>query len=130
MLHDSIRLDLERIYRDNRETHDRRARLSQSDVTRWTGVFGGFREQLYDEIAIHLAVDFHHRLLSFDFCDAILNDLFGEFILGPPQPPPEIFYEIYCAFDEGEFRRSGEADPIEEHTRPLIADLVQRLSLR
>lgn len=44
---------------------------------------------------------------------------------------PEPFFEIYEAFDAGEFHRKPDKtdDPVAEFTDPLLADIVLRFGL-
>jgi hypothetical protein len=43
---------------------------------------------------------------------------------------PELFWNVYVAFDEGEYHRDNnrQDDPIEAYTRPLIAQILSSVS--
>jgi len=87
---------------------------------------GWFRRQMFDEIAKCLAQDFHTSELSFEFCDAVVNDLFGP-VTNTSGPKPEVFWDVYSAFDEGEYYHGNnrDEDPVETYTRTMI-DLIVR----
>jgi len=106
------------------------ARLTESDVTRWNKLTGGTRQSLYGELALYLARGFHSSELTFRFCDAVANDLFGIMLSGAERDWSDLFDEVYCAFDEGEYdhRERPDEDPIEVYTRPMIAQIVAKSS--
>jgi hypothetical protein len=118
--------DLKAIYKDCVEyrSHDRH--LSEADVQRWSNVCGWSRSQLFDEIAIRLAVGYNTSELSFEFCDMVVNDLAGP-VTDTSGPGPQIFWEVYSAFDEGEYCHGNNRDenPVEVYTRPKIARVVE-----
>ena len=118
--------DLKAIYKDCVEyrSHDRH--LSEADVQRWSNVCGWSRSQLFDEIAICLAVGYNTSDLSFEFCDMVVNDLAGP-VTDTSGPGPQIFWEVYSAFDEGEYchpKDSRDLSSEERYTRPLIAKII------
>lgn len=90
-------------------------------------------EKLYDSIAAELARGYHERRYSFDFCDRVVNDLYGQMITKhlnePPPPWPKLFSRVYEAFDAGEFHRRPDKsdDPVAEFTDPEISNIVRDL---
>jgi hypothetical protein len=42
---------------------------------------------------------------------------------------PPLFWDVFLAFDAGEYFRAGEShiDPAEKYTRPLIARIIDEL---
>jgi hypothetical protein len=105
--------------------------IEQADVDQYAGTESVGELGLYNEVARILAQGFHSGNLSFDFCDAVVNSLYGVLIAGQmrePQPPwPILFHEVFSAFDEGEFhhREDAEAaDPITLYTKPMIERIV------
>ncbi len=130
---DAVLADLEKIYGPYQartiQPNVPRDRLTKDDIQRWTALTGASTSALYDQIAIYLAKGFHSSDLTFDFCDAVANDLFG-FINSVEEEFPKCFYDVYCAFDEGEYfhRAAPEKDPIEAYTRPLIAQIAATIS--
>ena len=83
---------------------------------------------LADEIAANLVRSFHHRALSFEFCDGIVNDLFGV-LLDEHGELPTLFWRTYLAFDAGEWVRpkKPDEDPVEAYTRLLVAEIIAEL---
>ena len=77
-----------------------------------------------------LAVGFDASELSFAFCDAVVNDLFGPYT-DTAQPKSELFWDVYLAFDEGEFYHGNnrDEDPVETYTRPMIARILDALEM-
>jgi len=83
------------------------------------------REVFYDALAWYVANEFAANRLSFEDGDAAINWIFGlaQFAL------PELAFEIFSAFDDGEFQRPevpGGLDPVNLYTRPAIAEIIVR----
>jgi hypothetical protein len=121
---EAVLVELYRIQADDPE-----ARLKEEDVQRWSVSLGIARSELYDRIAVYLARGFNCSELSFEFCDAIVNDLHGV-ITFADEPRPDLFWKVYLAFDEGEYYHGNnrEQDPVEVYTRPQIAQIVSSIS--
>lgn len=102
--------------------------MREEDVQRWSASLGILRSELYDRIATYLAQGFNRSDLSFEFCDAIVNDLHGV-ITFADEDRPDLFWKVYLAFDEGEYYHGNdrEQDPIEVYTRPQIAQIVSTI---
>ena len=102
--------------------------ISESDVDLWASGCGGDRGRVYDAFARYLAVAFHEQRLPFAFCDAVMNDLEGV-IIRADDLRPDLFWQVFSAFDAGEFHRRKDKsdDPVAEHTEPAIAEIVRSL---
>jgi len=104
--------------------------VTQDDVVRWAGSLDNW--QFYNAAALQVARQYHRGQLAYSFCDGLMNDLWSAvqagFTSGRNQVP-EPFYEIYEAFDAGEFHRAKDRsdDPVADFTDPLIAKLISRL---
>jgi hypothetical protein len=123
-LSDVIR-ELKVLYPDGMHYRDLDRHLSERDVQRWSSGCGCSRPQFFDMIARHLALGFSLSELSFEFCDGVVNDL-SVAVTNTSGPKPQLFWEVYSAFDEGEYYHGdnrGE-DPVEVYTRPMIARIV------
>ena len=105
-----------------------RTHVTDADIQRWSTLTGEPRSVLYDRIAIYLARGFYHSELDFEFCDAIVNDIHA-IITAADDIRPDLFWDIYLAFDEGEYYHANnrEEDPVDVYTRPLIAAVIERL---
>lgn len=81
---------------------------------------------LFDEIATCLALGFNSSALSFEFCDAVVNDLFGP-VTNTSGLRPQVFWAVYSAFDEGEYYHDNNRneDSVDVYTRPMIARIVE-----
>jgi hypothetical protein len=105
--------------------------ITEADVEKWHAAAELHRSELYNQIAIWLARGFHRRELSFEFCDAIVNDLHAIITLAN-EDRPELFWEVFLAFDSGEFYPNNDRSksPVEIYTRPLIAKVVETYASR
>ena len=121
--------ELKTFYIDQVPYRDLERHLTEVDVLRWTTESGWSRRQMFDEIAKCLAQEFHASELSFEFCDAVVNDLFGP-VTNTSGPKPEVFWDAYSAFDEGEYYHGNnrDEDPVETYTRPMIDRIVRETS--
>ncbi|MXO58594.1 hypothetical protein GRI89_03435 [Altererythrobacter salegens] len=96
-------------------------------VAKWTSNF--------DELGAQLACGYHAGNYAFWFCDWIVNVAEG-FIIDlriahDGFAHPELFQEVYQAFDDGEWDHGGKSnDPIVDYTNPAIAKIVNRLYLK
>jgi hypothetical protein len=106
---------------------DRQVLLTDSDVQEWSGRVGLSNGDLYDALALELALRFNSNTLDFGFCDQVINELHGV-ITWRNDHRPELFWNIFLAFDAGEYYHDGNRniDPVEAYTRPEIAQIVQR----
>jgi hypothetical protein len=102
--------------------------IREADVAAWAAESGGDRGKVYDEFARYLAVAFHERRLPFAFCDAVMNDLHGV-IIHADDTRPDLFWEVFEAFDEGEYHHKEDMsdDPVADYTEPAIAAIVATL---
>ncbi len=86
-----------------------------------------------NEFALRVAKGFRDGILDYEFCDEAINYLFSFFttppLFGSDRNIPQPAFEIYQAFDEGEYRHSKDptwVNPVEKYTRPQIAEILQR----
>ena len=126
---DDVRADLKKIYEvisDQRPFFA--ASLAEADVQRWSASTGVSRAALYDQIAIYLARGYYSSDLTFTFCDAVVNDIYGV-ITGANEDRPKLFWSVYLAFDEGEYHHNNnrDEDPEEVYTRPQIAQILKTI---
>jgi hypothetical protein len=103
----------------------------QEDIDTWAGSSLQTEAALYDSIGAELARGYFERRYSYDFCDAIVNQLYALMIekqlLEPAPPWPRLFFRVYEAFDAGEYHSTAAKsdDPIAELTDPEIAKIVR-----
>ncbi len=119
--------ELKKIYRNGVSYQELAHHLTEADVLRWSAEHDWSRSELFHQIAEFLAVGFNTSELSFEFCDAIVNDLFGPYT-DTARPKSELFWDVYLAFDEGEYYHGNrDEDPVETYTVPMIARIVECL---
>jgi hypothetical protein len=105
-----------------------RDRVTSEDLQRWSAFVGKPTSEICDQIAVFLARGFHDTELTYDFCDAVANDVWRVMITGKIDWS-DLLARVYDAFDAGEWVRSDrpEEDPVEVYTRPAIAEFVAGL---
>ncbi|AOK19974.1 MULTISPECIES: hypothetical protein [Burkholderia cepacia complex] len=115
---------LSRYERDPDQFH-----ISQEYMERCTGPLGEVKPERFNALALALAHGYHDGKLSFAFCDLIVNIMVEKVYsdaVAQRDTWPFLFWEVYLAFDAGEFVPPGERhiDPTEKYTKPLIAAIV------
>ena len=105
----------------------------REDIARWSAGSEETEAVVYDGIGAELALGYHEGRFSFDFCDAVVNQLYALMVSKqlqqPPPAWPKLFWRVYEAFDAGEVPnpRLPPYNPIETHTDPEIAQIVSEL---
>jgi hypothetical protein len=85
---------------------------------------------LLDGLAALVAKDYSSETMTFIEADTIMNAAFGvsvEFWVENDITIPPSMFEVYCAFDAGEYYHHGdppEVDPELKYTKPLIAKFL------
>lgn len=109
-------------------------RADGNDVDLWAKNLGLSASAFLDRIGGVTASKYHAGQATFEFCDSLINDLWNVLIerVGKANEiySPELFYEVYDAFDAGEYHRSADMsdNPIADFTDPLIAQIVGKLN--
>jgi hypothetical protein len=86
---------------------------------------------IFDQSAAFLAVHYANGTSSFEVCDAAINHLFGDALAERFDYRGTLFYEVYLAFDAGEYHRASDrSNNLElEHTRTRIDAIVSKYQL-
>jgi hypothetical protein len=104
--------------------------LNREEVETWQRESGLGLGDFFDHVGAQLAIEFFERRLPFDFCGAVANSMNGWLLttfLSEIGNIPPLFWEVYNAFDDGEYHRENvNEDPPELYTRPLIAEIVAK----
>lgn len=85
-------------------------------------------DDVLNELSSRLAADYLSGLLTYDYCDQVINGLFGaitDFAMQNERPEPA--FPLYMAFDLGEWFRDSDppgTDPGEKYTRPRVAAIM------
>ena len=89
--------------------------------------------ETFDRFGTSLAKLYDAGDLNYEFCDALVNIAFSDF-LGlfdneNGEPWPTDFYEVYEAFDAGEYYRKDDKsdDPVMDHTDFMIREFLIRI---
>jgi hypothetical protein len=99
--------------------------FDQKDVQSWVNDLQD--HVFYNSVSLEVAKRFHDGSLSFRICDQIMNNLWSIVVSNLDNSIiPTPFFEIYEAFDAGEYHRLAEKgdDPVTEFTKPLIAEIL------
>lgn len=107
--------------------------ISAECLARCTGLSGKVLPERFDAVALALARGYSDASLPFAFCDAVVNIMVGKVYSDAASQRdtwPPLFWEVFLAFDAGEFFREGEEhiEPAEKYTRPLIEAIVARFN--
>lgn len=104
------------------------------DVDLWSSRLSLSVPTFLNEISRALALAYQAGDSSYEFCDSLINDLWAIFMdrVGKPNEIkcPDLFIEVYDAFDAGEYHRSPDKsdNPVADYTDPQIAKIVAELS--
>jgi hypothetical protein len=80
--------------------------------------------------ARYVAENYVSGVLEFSVADQAMNELYAYSYHDADRGMPELAWEIFHAFDEGEYRHAGDApdvEPIEKYTRPQIIEILQSI---
>jgi hypothetical protein len=101
--------------------------IADREIAEWSEMTGLLRSDLYDALALGLALGFHNHSFDFGFCDQVVNNLHAV-ISVQNEDRSELFWKVFLAFDAGEFCPNGDRsiDPVEAFTRPQIAQIVRK----
>ncbi|WP_223478244.1 hypothetical protein [Oricola indica] len=112
---------------------DHSSKIRKDDIVRWAGSLSNWA--FYNEISINLAWKYQSGELSYTVCDSIMNELWNSVLDGLAESAgdqvPYPFYEVYEAFDAGEFYRHRDKSdaPVKDHTDPMISELLAKYTL-
>ncbi len=107
-------------------------RVDDLDLSKWSTDLKLSSSDFLNQIGLEIAKRYHAKELSFEFCNSLINYLWGDMLELTLEEKsfqwPSVFHDVYEAFDAGEFRRSSDKtdDPITEFTNPEIASIVER----
>jgi hypothetical protein len=100
----------------------------EESAKRWSREGGRTEPEMLNDVAVGLAFGFSVKELDFGFCSTFMRRL-KDYSFGREWPP--LFWEIFIAFDAGEFyhdtHEPRDIEPSELHTRPMIEIILRRL---
>lgn len=87
------------------------------------------RRDLLNQVAIAVARDFLSNTRDFEFGDEVMNALINPIVdVSMHAEMPQPAFDIYQAFDVGEYLHTGDAQdvcPWEKHTRPGLENILR-----
>lgn len=108
-----------------------RAELKLTDLLFYSRQLGLRPAELLNTLSIEAARRFILGEMSFEIGDDIMNGLFTVIVdLGMDEQMPQPAFNIYLAFDEGEYHHSGGSEhikPSECYTRLQLLELLREL---
>lgn len=84
----------------------------------------------FNKLSLLIARKFDDGEMSYENGDFAMNGVWGvmlDYIMVNDLPVVEPCYEIYCAFDEGEYDQNDGADPVIMHTEPAIKKVLKHV---
>ncbi|CAM5224333.1 hypothetical protein [Alishewanella longhuensis] len=85
-------------------------------------------EDSFNQLSLLIAKRFDDGEMSYEDSDYAMNGVWPimlDYIMKKGAPLVEPCYEIYCAFDAGEFDHGDGADPVEKYTIPAIKAVLK-----
>ena len=104
--------------------------IQGADIERWCAREGMTVEEVYDRLGAELARGYHEGRIDFTFGDLVANQMFALGLTANNDAAFNgVFWQVYLAFDAGEYHRDPKHldDPEQDHTRPLIAEIIAGL---
>ena len=102
-----------------------RQKITDEQILSWAN--GMDLYDFYNFSGIEIAREFQRDPKNYPKLDAIINDIWASVLRNLcGERVPEPFFQIYEAFDAGEFHRLSEKsdNPVLEFTAPMIADIL------
>ena len=106
---------------------------SERSTNDFLAVDGVSHSELCLAFSTRVASGYLDGRLSFEAADRAMNTLFAFSYVDKDRGMPDLAWQIFNAFDEGEFRHrtdSPDTDSETKHTKPRIAEIVASLSSR
>lgn len=85
-------------------------------------------EDSFNKLSLLIARKFDDGELTYDAGDFAMNGVWPimlDYVMVKDIPLIEPCYEIYCAFDVGEYDHKDGHDPVEKHTEPAIKAVLK-----
>ncbi|WIA56157.1 hypothetical protein N6H05_24610 [Sphingobium sp. WTD-1] len=100
--------------------------MKYQQIRQWSADANISEVELTERLALDVAARYAQREIDYGPADWIINNLFLAMTDDPLSNWSDLFFDIYNAFDSGEYRRDGDGDvePSEKYTRPEIARIL------
>jgi hypothetical protein len=105
-------------------------RLDEAAMVAYCEARGESPKEVTNRISLTIARRFDANEMSFDDADAVMNELW-RFMVAYIFPHPDEglwqpAYDLYDAFDRGDYNQDQSVDPVERYTRPWVKAILQR----
>lgn len=100
--------------------------MEYGQIRQWSDDSNIADVELTELLALDVAARYARNEIDYGPADWIINNLFLAMTVDPLSKWSDLFFDIYNAFDSGEYRRNGDGDvePSEKYTRPEIARIL------
>nr|WP_010133770.1 hypothetical protein [Microbulbifer agarilyticus] len=102
--------------------------LSYKDLEGFSTQEGTSVEDSFNRVSLYIARKFDVGEMSYEDGDYAMNEVWNimlDYIVNQDIPIIQPCYDIYCAFDAGEYIHKDETDPVAEYTRPSIKAVLK-----
>ena len=125
-MYDEALSDLRNLYRGGLSKTGWGGDVRKEDVARWAELSELTLSQVFDRVGVELARDYAGGILTWEFCDAAANRLFGVLTVlsmdgAVEMEEPEQFWNFYLAFDRSE---TVPPERAEETAQKHVADFL------
>ncbi len=127
---------LDRLWQDQTADPENQYALHDHLIDEWMQMFSQPRRCICEIVAAWLVERFANEMIDFEFADGMANDLNS--LVYPPDVPlgpghvldyhTPFTWEVYLAFDAGEYSASPEIDPVETFTKPLVLEIMRNIT--
>ncbi|WFU06265.1 hypothetical protein QA648_24430 (plasmid) [Rhizobium sp. CB3171] len=100
--------------------------ISSDDVLGWVGSLSN--HDFFSSVGLRIARKYRAGTVNYSVCDSIMNDLWSVLVGHLEEHAlPSPFYEIYIAFDAGEYHRMADYSDVPErdYTVPMIDNILR-----
>jgi len=126
---------LDRLWQDQTADPEHPYALDDHLIHEWMQMFSQPRRCICEVVAAWLVERFANEAIDFEFADGMANDL--HHLVVPRDAPlgtghvldyhTPFTWEVYLAFDAGEYSASREIDPVEAFTKPLVFEIMSKI---
>ncbi len=81
-----------------------------------------------DQLSYDIAKRYLAGTVSFTYADSVMNGIHLAILMGPDGIESEFAWEVFLAFDAGEYLHTGDSDEVdseEKYTKPLLLEALK-----
>jgi hypothetical protein len=114
---------------------DGRKQLDLRDIVEYCESHELTLVEFCDSVSFKIAQEYLQNILDYSYCDVVMNGVFhlmieDVFLKSNNNSFSEFAYDVFLAFDAGEYRHSKDdksIDPSEKYTRPRVIQVLKKL---